>query len=67
MGLIKTFHWIASIYAGLFGIMTAVNEYVRSTVKAHSYTYVGKPTIHPDASVKNRCTWKCHNMDFQHA
>lgn len=64
---VRTFLWIALIYACLFGFMAAVNEFVRPTVKKHGYRYYGIPTIHPDASLQGRCTWKCHNRDFEHS
>lgn len=60
----RTLFRIALIYGGLFGIMVAVNETVRHNVPSHKYKYKGIHTIHSDASLKDRCTWKCHNEDI---
>jgi hypothetical protein len=62
----RTLLWIALIYLGLFGIMAVVNETVRSTVPSHKFKYKGIPTIHPKTSLKDRCTWQCHNRDLEY-
>lgn len=56
----KTFLWILLVYAGLFGIMVAVNESTRPNIPRHGHAYQHQPTIHPGKASKLNCTWECY-------
>lgn len=56
----KTFHWIAFVYATLFGIVVAVNESTRPRIAAHSFGFDDQHTLHGREAKKRSCTWECH-------